>query len=385
MRHRLLTDGLFYRRVEYAIRMQNLDDTQPVRPVLEMPEDEPRSGGPGCLVIGLIGLMVIGFAGLIIALAGFAGWSSGQRIAQSNATATTNAVISDQLTRIPNDIASKNQVLYKARLDYLLALTPAVPGVAEIVQTATAISLPTVTPTPMPTATEPAAESTEAATSLPLIPNGSATPDLTALLQQAQSAVSTTDWDTAIDTLDAVMGYDESFQTSAVRALMFEALTKKALTLYRGGDTTRLAEANQLTDRASQFGNIETSEANYESIIASLYLDAINAIGVDYNLAVRKLTALYSQAPSYRDVFQLLVSQYIGYGDALAGGGQPCSAVGQYASALSLQDNASVIAKRDAAQTACTTQATQSISGTPPPGGIAPVGVAPVGAPPTPG
>ncbi len=364
--------------------MQNLDDTQPVKPILVMPDDEPRSAGPGCLVWGLVGLIVIGFAGLIVALAGFAGWTQGQRIAQSNATATTNAVISDQLNRIPNDIASKNLVLLNARLQYLLTLTPAVPGVADLALTATAISLPTATPTP--TATEPASIApTAAATSVPLQPVGSATPDLTALFQQAQSAVSTSDWDTAIDTLDAIMGYDSSFQTTAVNALMFEALTKKALFLYRGGDTTRLAEANQLTDRASTFGNIETSEANYESIIASLYLDAVNAIGVDYNLAIRKLTTLYSQAPSYRDVFQKLVDQYIGYGDALAAGGQPCSAVAQYQSALSLRDDVIVIGKRDAAQTACTTQASQPTPGTPLPGGIAPVGVAPVGAQPTPG
>ena len=364
--------------------MQNLDDTQPIKPIMVMPDDEPRSGGPGCLVIGLVGLMVIGFAGLIIALAGFAGWTSGQRIAQTNATATTNAVISDQMNRIPADINSKNLVLLKARLDYLTTLTPAVPGVMEFAQTATALSIPTATPSP--TTTQPAtAEATESATALPLVPRGSATPDLTALFQQAQAAVSTSDWDGAINTLDAVMGYDDKFQTNSVRALMFEALTKKALTLYRGGDTSRLAEANQLTDRASQYGNIETSEANYESIIASQYIDAVNAIGVDYNLAIRKLTALYSQAPSYRDVGQKLISQYIGYGDALVAGAQPCSAVPQYESALSLRADATVSAKRDAAQTACTTQATQGTSGTPLPGGIAPVGVAPVGAPPTPG
>ncbi len=366
--------------------MQNFDDTQPMKPIMVMSEDElsPRSGGPGCLVIGLVGMMVIGFAGLIIALAGFAGWSSGQRIAQGNATATTSAVINDQCNRLPNDLNNKNQALVKVRLDYLLTLTPGVQCVVEFAQTATAISLPTSTP--IPTATQPAtAEATEAATTLPLVPSGNATPDLTAFLSQAQSAVSTSDWDTAIDTLDAIMGYDGDFQTATVRALMFEALTKKALTLYRGGDTSRLAEANQLTDRASQFGNIETSEANYESIIASLYLDAVNAIGIDYNLAIRKLTTLYSQAPNYRDVFQKLVSQYIGYGDTLVAAGQPCSAVGQYESALSLQDNGGVVAKRDAAQTACTTQATQGISGTPLPGGIAPVGVEPVGAQPTPG
>jgi hypothetical protein len=385
MPHRLLAaGGLFYRHVECAVRMQNLDDTQPVKPVIMMPEDEPpRSGGPGCLIWGLIGLVIIGFAGLIIALAGYAGWTSGQRIAQGNATATSNAVIADQLNRIPGDIASKNLVLLNARLNYLLTLTPAVTGVLEIAQTATAIAIPTITSTPLPTATKPAAEATESATSLPLA--GSATPDLTALLQQAQSSVSTSDWDTAINTLDVIMGYDESFQSTTVRALMFEALTKKALLLYRGGDTARLAEALQLTDRASQFGNIETSEVNYEGLVAGMYLDAINAIGIDYNLAIRKLTAVYNLQSTYRDVFQLLVSQYIGYGDTLAGGGQPCSAVAQYQSALSLSNDASVVAKQQAAQTACTTQSTQPSSGTPLPGGIAPIGVAPVGAPPTPG
>ena len=362
--------------------MQNLDDTQPIKPVMMMPEEEPRSGGSGCLMIGLLGFGVVGFAGVIIALAGFAGWSSGQRIAQTNATATTNAVIADQMNRLPADIASKNLELVKVRLQYLITLTPAVAGLDEIIVTATALAQPTMTPTP--TATEPAvvAEETQAATSIPLVSEGSATPDLNPLLQQAQAAVGTSDWDTAIDTLDAIMGYDPDFQTSTVNTLMFEALTSKALAMYRGGDTSRLAEANQLTDRASLYGNIETTELNYESLIASLYLDAINAVGIDYNLAIRKLTALYSQAPGYRDVFQLLVSQYIGYGDTQVAIGQPCSAVAQYQGALSLQDNASVVAKRDAAQLACTNQQ-QGLIGTPDPnatpGGIAPVGVAPVG------
>src|SRR5882724_6061569 len=134
MPHRLLTTGrLFFRRVEQAIRMQNLDDTQPIKPIMVMSEEDdvPRSSGPGCLVIGLVGLIIIGFAGLIIALAGFAGWTSGQRIAQGNATATSNAVIKDQLNRIPGDIASKNLELVKARLDYLITLTPGVPGVLD--------------------------------------------------------------------------------------------------------------------------------------------------------------------------------------------------------------------------------------------------------------
>ena len=370
--------------------MTSPSDTQPRSPFKVSPSstsdidphEPPSRGRSGCLVYGLIGLMIIGFVGLIIALAGFAGWTTGQRVAQTNATATQNAAISEQLLRIPTDVSNNNQFLVGKRLEYLLTLTPAVPGVEALVQTATALyqsKLPTATPLPTSTPLPLAATATQ----IPLIPAGSATPDLTALLQQADSAAVLADWDTAIDLLDAIMGLDPDFQTITVRQQMLNALTKKALLLYRSPDATGLAEANQLTDRARQFGDI--GELEFESFIASLYLDAINATGIDFNRSVRKLTDLYNQVPSYRDVRSRLINEYINYGDTLVASAQPCSAVGQYQNALSVQDDVTVIAKRDAAQTACTLQATQTFLTTPLPGTIQPVGVAPVGVPATPG
>lgn len=370
--------------------MTSPSDTQPRSPFKVPPNaapdvdphEPPSRGRSGCLVYGLIGLMVIGFAGLIVALAGFAGWTSGQRVAQTNATATQNAVIAEQLLRIPTDVQNNNQFLIGKRLEYLLTLTPAVAGVEALVQTATAVyekNLPTATP--LPTSTPPPQAASP--TAPPLIPAGSATPDLTALLQQAESASVLADWDTAIDLLDAIMGLDPDFQTAAVRQQMLNALTKKALLLYRSPDASGLAEANQLTDRARQFGDI--GELEFESFVASLYLDAVNATGVDFNRSVRKLTDLYNQVPSYRDVRQRLINEYINYGDTLVASAQPCGAVGQYQNALSVQDDVTVIAKRDAAQTACTLQATQTFLTTPLPGTIQPVGVAPVGVPATPG
>jgi len=327
---------------------------------------------------GLLGLVILGFSGAIIALAGFAGWSTGQRIGQTNATATQSAVINEQLNRIPIDVRDGNQVLLQARLQYLLTLTPAVAGLDSIIQTATAVyenSLPT--PTPPPTATPQAPPAT--ATPQPIIQTGDATPDLTALLAQAQSAITIQDWDTAIDTLDAVMSFDPTFQSGAVRTLMLEALTRKALPLFRSPDSSGLAEAIQLTDLARQYGDV--GELNYESLIAGLYLDALNATGIDYNRSIAKLAEVYQQAPGYRDVLSRLVNEYVTYGDALIAQGQPCSATSQYQNALNYQDNVMVVGKRDAAQTSCQLQATQALIGTVMPGTIQPVGVAPVGEP----
>ena len=85
-------------------------------------DDDTPAGGPGCLVWGVLSLVVVGCAGLTIVLSGIAGWTSGQRAAQINAAATQDAAIVQQLARIPQDIASGNQTLLSARLRYLCLL-----------------------------------------------------------------------------------------------------------------------------------------------------------------------------------------------------------------------------------------------------------------------
>jgi hypothetical protein len=355
--------------------MLSSDDTQPRKPfTVQAPSEgyeEPASSGPGCLVWGLIGTLIMGLAVLIIALSGFAGWSSGQRIAQSNGTATQSAVISDQLTHIPVDVSSNNQTLLGKRIEYLATLTPAVSGLDAIIQTATAVylnGLPTATPPPTAT---PTAEAVVESTPAPEATSGAPALDLAALLQQAKSDASVQDWDNAIQTLDTIMATDETYETNTVRTLMLQALTSKARLLYRSrDDSAGLAEANFLTDRAKEFGDI--GDLAYESYIAALYLDAVNAIGVDYGTAIQRLTAVYSQAPTYKKVGQLLFEQYVGYGDALAGSGNACLAVQEYQAALTIINDAAANTKLTAATAACTNPTPITAPGE---STIAPVGV----------
>jgi hypothetical protein len=372
------------------------DDTQPRSPfktpphvpVVQLPPDEqedfePAPGGPGCLVWGILGVIAVGFAAFIMILAGVAGWSSGQRVAQTNATATQYAAINEQLNRIPGDVSTGNQVLLQKRIEYLATLTPGVPGLADIMQTATALYInnqptaaPTATATLEPTETVVVpAETSEAQPTAPLSANGAL--DLNALLTDAQNAIAVRDWDTAIESLDIILSADSTFEANTVRSLMSQALNTKAHDLLLSPDLADLAEGVVLTDRAKEFGDI--SDISYESFIASQYLDGIAAIGINYPLAIQKLAAVYNTVPTYRDVGQQLFSQYVGYGDAWVAQGEFCPAAAQYQAAVGLFNDAGASAKLTNAQTMCS-QATPV--GAPPgstavPGSqpIAPVGV----------
>lgn len=363
--------------------MVSPDDTQPRSPfrtpphgvTVEPPYDEPVNRGPGCFLWGFIGAFILGISGLIIALSGFAGWSAGTRIAQTNATATQNAAINEQISRIPADVDSRNQVLLQARIEYLATLTPGVPGLGDIMQTATAVyfsNLPTITPTPQPSpTTEPLVIPPTSEPQIAVTPGQ--TLDLNALLNEAQTAVSLSDWDTAIDTLDVILAADSTFESGTVRNLMLQALNAKALNLFRAGAVGDLAEAMRLTDRAREFGDV--GELDYESYIAGLYLDALNTVGIDYSTAIRSLQQVYNAVPTYRDVQQLLFQQYVGYGDAWAAQGEYCPAAAQYQSALNLVNDPGISGKLSTAQGICA-QATPVGGPTPLPGtpSIAPVG-----------
>src|SRR5690606_24656035 len=116
----------------------------------------PRRGS--CLLTFGIGAMLLVIALAIVGLSAAAGWTSGQREANTHATATRHAQIDEQLVRVPTDIANSNLVLLDTRLRWLATQTPGIAGVDAYVVTATALymhSLPTATPefTPTPEAT----------------------------------------------------------------------------------------------------------------------------------------------------------------------------------------------------------------------------------------
>lgn len=331
---------------------------EPLTPTLDAPPDAAPPDGPGCAMWGLAGVVIAVFALAIVGLAGAAGWTTGERIWQVDATATQDRRIAEQLARIPTDIAAGNPALLGMRLNFLAELTPGVPGVDGFAVTATALALPTVTPTPTPTLAAPtgapAASPTPEAFAATAEP-GAAGPafDLDALYAEAQRQVSLGQYEEAIETLDVLIALDETYQTAAVRALMTQALTTHAANLFTSLDT--IAEAIFYTDRAEEFG-ADIGELSYERLVGQLYLDAtrVSDLG-DYGAAIRAWQRLLNYQPEYKgvNVRQQIFRQYVLFGDAWVAGGQPCLAVPQYINALSLFNSPEVTGKRDAAQQAC--------------------------------
>jgi tetratricopeptide (TPR) repeat protein len=375
--------------------MDSLEDTKPRSPFADAPptrqgpliqppydEEPPRRDGPGCVLYGLVGTGGLIFALVIVALAGAAGWTSGQRSAREQATATQQARVNEQLNFIPGDIASGNTIMLDARVKYLATL--GVPNAPELAATATQLYLdlrPTITPTPEPTlpaTAVPATPTGSAPLVVPTLERAGGGFDPAPVLQRAQQAMAQAQYEEAIDLLDTVIRIDPDYETRTVRALMLEALSTRALRLFRTG--TSLAEAVLLTDRAKEFGLSGDSELHYEQYIAALYLTATSAVGTNYPAAISALREIYSQVPNYADVQQQLYRQYVGYGDALVAGGNYCAAVPQYQNALNMFADGGVSARRDNARRICE-------EGTPTPEGFmpetAPDGqpIAPIGQP----
>ena len=337
--------------------MRRLDDTQashsakPVRLV--------RGRRLGCLVWGMAGLLL---AGMMVAGAAFAGWNSGISLARYNATRTLAADLEQQCQRMQMDIEAGNAGLVQKRIEFLQAHRPAC--LIELMPTATALYLaslpsatPTMTPTPLPS---PSAAVTAAPEPTATVGGNAYDYDLDALLAEAEADVSAQNYQAAVDTLDAIIAIDESFQRERVGGLYFTALTAQATFLFRSG---RLAEGIVLTARAEAYGDVQGLDLNYERIIAELYLAAQRLKITNPAESVRLFSQIvYEQGlRTYLNglVITELQEAHRHYGDALWRQGDYCQAQAQYAAALDLSafpsriDRASVRAQRDQAAQVC--------------------------------
>ncbi|RMG80893.1 MAG: hypothetical protein D6712_17300, partial [Chloroflexi bacterium] len=333
-------------------------------PVAPPPNDiddlQEAGNGPGCFIWGFVMLFTVILAVVVVVLAALAGWASGQPIAQQNATASVEAIIVDQCTRLAAEVAAENDALLGIRMEYLLTQTPAVPCVQEYIPVATALystkHAPTATPTFTPTPTQEVivlptfTPTTEGAAPVPTIPVQQAEYDLDELMQEVQQHLDLAEWNDAIALLEAIQTIDPTYRVEVVNNYMFQALTSRARELYLSGQ--QLAEAILLTDRAEALGDI--GDLAFERIIAQLWLDAQRNLTINYPEAIRLLSEIYRLAPNYRggEAANQLFSQRVAYGDALLPS-DPCRAVTQYEAALTLRSDVNVQTKRDEANLAC--------------------------------
>ncbi len=367
--------------------MQRPDDTEPRSPFQGQhpsqftnpppdafygkPEDQSPSG-PGCIVWGIVGMFSVLLAGVLVMISTFAGWNSGVTIARSNATATLAAEIQTQCDQMQTDIDGGNTGLLERRMEFMLEQTPSPDCLVDFIPTATQLYLdtlptatftPTTTPSPTITPTvevtftlEPTIE-TVLATEEPA--TGLFDFDMDGLLAEAQAQMAEENFEDAIDTLDAIIAIDDSFQRATVESLYFNAMTSEATRLFRTG---KLAEGIVITGRAEAYGDIQG--LNYERFIAQLYLDAQRLKITNPAESVRLFSRIaYEQGLANYLNGQVMVElqeAYASYGDTLAEQGDACGARDQYNNALNLQtvgtgiNRAEVTTNRDIASQACT-------------------------------
>lgn len=418
-------------------------------------DDYPApTAGPGCLMWSLVVVFLLLTGVAVVGMSGAAGWTEGRRVADRNIqatgvafaerqlpaietnvadlnavqlatriaflatrtpgvpnidalyvtatavsvdlTATQEAVIAEQLTRIPDVVAAGDGAQLAQRLDFLAIQTPAVPGLADLQATATTLAESPVerveapddevVDAPAPTQVEatPAAEAEQEQPAPTETPSG---PDLPELLARAQQQINNDELEAATRTLDIIIRLDESFQRQTVERLMFDTLRARAVrayqvTLTNPRQTGTLAEAVRLTDQAELYGTPgQLGELGFEREAARLYLNAAAAIeAANYSVAIQRLERLRNllQANNYKgaDINRLLFNQYVAYGDAFFQFDRDyCRAAQQYRSALTFFNDANVAGKRDNAQTLCEQPPTPAGELAPGETPVAPIGV----------
>ena len=295
------------------------------------------------------GLLV---AVLIVVSSAYAGWNSGVHGARANATGTAQAGLQEQCDLLARNLLESQLDLALSRIAWLRRIQPVPDCLLASAPTATAAFLlaqpsPTAAPTQTPVPTTPPATATE----VPLVLEPAATEihgdawdyDLAALLADATRDLQERNFSAAIDTLEAIVSIDDSYQREPVRGMLLDALTAQALALYR---SFKLSEAIVLTERAEAYGDI--GELNYERYIAEVFLIGRHYKTTNPAEAVRRFSEIvYQHNRNYMNgqVVGELQDALRYYADALLLQGEACRAQEQYAAALELHPNYSPVSR----------------------------------------
>ena len=331
------------------------------------PQRRYPSAGNLLSVLGCFSL--VGCALSIVLLAGAAGWTGGQRLAEQTASAQQRDFVNENCALFAEDVLESRPVFLQRRYELLASLTPAPPCLAKIPATATALSqrlaataTPPASPTPTASLTStPQTTPTPKTTPIPTHDNTTLANQLAA----ARTAISEQDLPTAIEMLEAIRSTDPAFAHSTVNALLLHALRFRAAYLFSAGE---LAQAILLVNRAEDFGLVADDSLRFSRTIATYYLDATRWQGIDVQRAIRNLESLIAVAPYYAPTGKptaraLLADQRVAYGDILMASEDACGAVGQFEVAQLLgAGNNGLAAKLASAQAACN----NNITATPP-------------------
>ncbi|MCY3934962.1 MAG: hypothetical protein OXG09_03070 [Chloroflexi bacterium] len=275
-------------------------------------------------------------------LAGAAGWTGGQRLAEQTARVQNEHFIQENCALFAEDVQEQRAVFLQRRYELLASSTPAAPCLAGIPATATQLAQQlslsaetTLTPVAIPVASS----STPAPPTFTASPAPISTHDLQSLAEQlevARQAIRAQDYPTAIEYLETIQSADPSFDPSTVNALLLYALRMRATYLFAAGE---LAPAILLVNRAEEIGLPAEDPLRFSRLVATYYLDARRWMEIDATRAIQDLEYVRSLAPNYAptglpSAQSLLAESHRIYAEVLLANQDPCAATTQFERAI---------------------------------------------------
>jgi tetratricopeptide (TPR) repeat protein len=307
---------------------------EPPSPKAVQPAGKKR--GPGMLLLFFMGILLLI---VVAALSIYSGYQSGIAERQSAELTQTASDLEEQYTLAMQDLAGERYEVARQRLDYILKINPSYPGVIDgITQAELALNV-TATPTVMPTPT--------------LTP----TPDtrgVDTLYEQAQQALTASDWTTAIDNLLSLRKADPSYHSVDIDGMLYLALRNRGVDkILKEGD---LEGGTYDLALAERFGPLDAEASSYR-IWVNLYVTGASFWEIDWGQAVYYFSQVAPNLPGLRDASGWTASQRYAialtrYADTVAASDDWCQAQELYDSALAagadpaVQDLADQAAKR---------------------------------------
>ncbi len=308
------------------VRMMQPPDPQPTPADQQRPSLLRRKLSTSAILLGTL-FCVLATA---LGVSATGGYIAGQKQRNVDATQTTIVDIDVQYALGVSDFESGNYNLAAERFRWVLDRRPDYPGAADQLAAAEqqiANGQATNAPTLPPSTSEDPAE----------------------LFTEASGYMEGQEWANAISRLEQVQDIDPTYREVDVKEMLYTAYSTLGLTYIRGD---RIEEGLYLLDLAEQIHPLDDLTGG-ERYLATLYSTGQTYWGLDWNVVIRNFEAITPLAPNYRDVSARLLEAYVRFGDQLKASGAACDAVTQYESALALQPDDAVEAKRQAAEQAC--------------------------------
>lgn len=300
------------------------------------------------ILIGILGLIGVAL------LSAFAGYTSGIRARKAAAATQAGLVAQEQYDLALQEIASKDYVRARQRLEYVIQIAPDYPGAAEKLAEVIFMASITATPTLVPS------------------PTLSPTPDMRGAeerLEAAKQQIFNSQWAEAIDTLLLLRKAEPNFQPAVVDDLLYLA--------YRNSGRDKILKDANLEGGiydltlAEKFGPLDTETKGLQNW-ARLYLLGASYWDVDWGQVVYYFAQVAPAVPNLRDGsgwtaterYRIALGKYA---EQLLARKEWCSAMEMYQQALSYGGEPSLQEGYNRAYEKCVgSQVTPTEEGAPP-------------------